>query len=137
MNTINFWPILVASIVSFGIGALWYSPILFGKEWMSLLKMTEHDMLEIKARGVGKYYVAQFIATLVMFTILGFAISSIGIMSASDGGFVGFLAWLGLVLPVSLSGILWKREPGKLFLIDTINYLVVLAIGGAILGAWR
>jgi hypothetical protein len=137
MYTINFWPILVAAVVSFGIGALWYSPILFGKEWMALTKMSDQDMADAKARGVWKYYIIQFIATLVMFIVVGFAVSGLGVSSASDGAFIGFLAWLGLVAPLSLSGLMWKREPGKLVLIDTINYLVVLAIGGAIIGAWR
>jgi len=138
MNTVNIWAVVVASVVAFGIGAIWYSPILFGKEWMSLLKITDHDMLEAKAKGgMWKYYLAQLIATIVMFTVLGFAVTSMGIVSSSDGAFTGFLAWLGLVLPVSLSGILWKREPGKLFLIEVVNTLITLVIGGAILGGWQ
>jgi hypothetical protein len=137
MSSLNFWPILVASVVSFGIGALWYSPILFGREWMNLLKMSNDDLDSAKERGVAKLYFMQFIATLVMFTVIGFAISSMSTMSVSDGAFVGFLAWLGLIAPVSLGAVMWKRESAKLILIETIHYLVVLAIGAAIIGAWR
>jgi len=136
MYTINFWPILVSAIVSFGIGALWYSPILFGKEWMALTKMNMDNMSDMK-RGIGKFYVIQFVASLVMFIVLGFAISATGVIGASNGGIAGLLAWVGLILPVSLAGFMWKNEPGKLVLIETVNYLLVLAIGGAIIGAWQ
>jgi hypothetical protein len=136
MYTINFWPILIAAVVSFGIGALWYSPILFGKEWMALTKKTDSDMQAAKS-GIWKFYLIQFVMTIIMFIVIGFVISAIGVARASDGAFVGFLAWIGLIAPVSMSNLMWKKEPGKLVLIETINYLVVLAIGGAIIGAWR
>jgi hypothetical protein len=137
MYTINFWPILVAAIVGFGVSALWYSPILFGKEWMALTKTTGEDVAAAQMRGVWKSYLIQFIALLVMFIVVGFCVSAIGITNASDGGFLGFLAWLGFMVPLFLAGLLWKREPFKLNLIDGINYLIILAIGAAIIGAWR
>jgi hypothetical protein len=137
MYTINFWPILVASAVSFGLSSLWYSPILFGKEWMDLLKITDRNVSEMSAGTIWLRYVIQFIITIVSFCVLAFVIAMAGVNSGSDGAFMGFLTWLGFMLPVSLSGLLWKKEPLKLVLIDVINNLVILAIGGAIIGAWR
>ena len=137
MTNINFWPILVASLVSFAIGSLWYSPVLFGKEWMALTKISDKDINDTRARGVWKLYIVQFIFTLIMFCVIGFTIATANIDSSSDGGFVGFLAWLGFVVPMQVSGFLWKRHSFKLVLIESINYLVTLVIGGAIIGAWR
>lgn len=137
MTSINIWPILVASIVAFGIGSLWYSPILFGKAWMALNNIGQEDMAAAKAGSMTKSYVVQMIATIVSFCVLGFIMAQIGNMTARDGLFLGVIAWLGLVLPNSLSGLLWKKQPFKLFLIETVNTLVTLAIGGAIIGAWR
>ena len=136
MQSINFWPILVASLASFGVSSLWYSPILFGKEWISLVKMTDGDMADIKFRGVTKLYITQFVATLVTFAVVAFAMSEMNVISASDGAFLGFLAWLGFIVPMRISPVLWRKEPMKLFLIDVINYLIVLVIGSAIIGAW-
>lgn len=33
MNEINIWAILVATVASFALGVLWYSPLLFLKPW--------------------------------------------------------------------------------------------------------
>ncbi|MBA2685130.1 MAG: DUF1761 family protein [Gemmatimonadaceae bacterium] len=33
MSTLNVWAVLVAAVVAFVLGALWYSPPVFGKLW--------------------------------------------------------------------------------------------------------
>ncbi|MEK7501597.1 MAG: DUF1761 domain-containing protein [Patescibacteria group bacterium] len=137
MQTINFWPILVASIVSFGVSALWYSPIFFGKEWMSLVKLTDTDITEARSKGIWKLYIIQFIMTLVSFFVLAFVIVSTGARGGSNGAFMGFLVWLGFVATGAVSGLIWEKYSFKLMLIDTVSILVTLVIGGAIIGAWR
>lgn len=136
MNTINIWSILVASIVSFGIGALWYSPILFGKEWMSLSKISQSDIENTQNKGMFKYYFGQFIMTVLTFIVLGFAISNLD-ANGRDGAMIGLLAWLGFALPMGISSLLWENKPFKLVMINTISILLNLVIGGAIIGAWR
>ena len=34
--TINYIAVLVSAVIGMAIGALWYSPLLFGKIWMKL-----------------------------------------------------------------------------------------------------
>ena len=136
MYTINFLAILVSAVVAFGIGALWYSPFLFGKEWMSLTKTSDKDVGSIKTSIMWGSYVIHFIATLVSLAVLGFAISAIGIQNAADGAFIGFFAWLGFIAPIGVSELLWRKSPMKLVLIDTTNILLTLVVGGAIIAAW-
>jgi len=136
MNAINFWPILVAAIVSFGINSLWYSPILFGREWLALQKISDKDIEDTDPRSVWILYVIHFILILILYCILAFAIFAANITSASDGAFTGFLAWLGFTVPILGSGLLWKKHSFILVLIEGIGYLVTFVIGGAIIGAW-
>jgi len=137
MYTVNFWPILVAAIVAFAIGALWYSPILFGREWMILTKVTSADIAAAKARGMWKSYIAQLIVSLVMFCVLSFLIVATDTMTGSDGAFLAFIVWLGFVATESVGRFLWENKPFKLILISSIGSLITLVIGGAIIGAWR
>lgn len=137
MQTINFWPILVASIVSFGISALWYSPILFGKEWMSLVKLSETDVSEVMSKGIWKLYVVQFIMTIIGFCVLAFIITSTSAQGGNNGAFFGFLVWLGFIATNAISSLMWEKYPFKLMIIDSISILITLIIGGAIIGAWR
>lgn len=137
MYSINIWSILVATVVSFGIGALWYSPILFGKQWMALTKLTDADMAAARERGVWKSYLVHLVASFVSFSVLGFIIIAVNATTGVDGAFFGFLVWLGFTLPLHISHLLWQKTPFKLILIDTIQVLLGLVIGGAIMAAWN
>jgi hypothetical protein len=136
MENINLWSILVASVVAFVISSIWYSPILFGKEWMTLTGISDDDVQAAKSKGVMKFYVLQFIFTILNFCVLGFAMSAIGTSTGSDGAFLGLLAWVGFVLPIGASNIMWEKKPFKLVLINTISMLLTFVVGGAIIGAW-
>ncbi|MFA6315056.1 MAG: DUF1761 domain-containing protein [Candidatus Paceibacterota bacterium] len=137
MYSINFLPILISSVVAFGLGAFWYSPFIFGREWMTLTKISKSDMMATQAKGVWKSYLIQFIATFVTFAVLGFLISASGANSAADGAFLGIIVWIGFVLTDASGALLWERKPMKLILINTTITLMTLLVGGAIIGAWR
>lgn len=136
MQTINFWPILVSTIVAFGLSALWYSPILFGREWMSLTQTTNADIDRAKTSGIWRLYAVQFVATFVSFLLLAFIISATASTGGSNGAFFGFAVWVGFVATTTIGGMLWEKRTFKLTLIDTVITLINLVIGGAIIGAW-
>ena len=135
--TVNIWPILVATIVSFGIGSLWYSPILFGTDWMNLVKSFNKSWNNSNVSGVWKHYLAQLIATIVSLCVLAFFISTVSAATAGDGAFLGFLVWLGFTVTESVGYFLWEQKPLRLILINSIGTLLNLIVSGAILGAWK
>jgi hypothetical protein len=138
MHTVNFWAILVAAVIAFAGGSLWYSPILFGKEWMKLTNMTDKDVAAAKAKGgMWKSYLAQFIASIITFGVLGFIVAAATGVTAADGAFMGFLAWLGFIATDLLGALLWEKKPLRLALIQGSFTLLTLVIGGAIIGAWH
>lgn len=133
---INIWSVIVATVAAFLIGAIWYSPVLFGKEWMELSGQNDKDISGGKTKKVIGYYVIQLITTFVTFVILGFAMSFAGVDTSSDGAIIGILAWLGLILPVHVSSLIWERRAPKLVLINTVGMLLNIVVGSAIIGAW-
>ena len=48
---LNYWAVLVSAVASMTIGALWYSPILFGKIWMNLMKIDLKSMDKMEDKG--------------------------------------------------------------------------------------
>ena len=44
LDQINYLAVLVATIVGFAVGGLWYSPLCCGKAWMTEMKLTEADI---------------------------------------------------------------------------------------------
>ncbi len=135
--SINIWSILIASIVSFIIGAIWYSPAIFGKQWMTLTNTGPKDITVAQTKGMWKLYGIQFLLFIVTMFILGFAIATMQISTAIDGATLGLLAWIGFYATSGIGSILWERKPLKLVLISTGAMLLNLIISGAILGGWR
>lgn len=133
----NFLPVFVATIVGMGIGALWYSPFVFGKEWATLSKISKSDMEASYARGMWKQYIVQFVTTFIMFAVLGFLISASDTQNGTDAAFLGLLVWLGFVAANSVGDMLWANKPLKLILINSIGTLLSIIVGGAIMGIWQ
>ena len=45
---INLIGVLFAAIAAMAVGFAWYSPLFFGKQWMTLMKLTAKDMEKAK-----------------------------------------------------------------------------------------
>lgn len=121
--------VLIAGIVSMSIGALWYSPVLFGNIWMKLTGFDKKKMEEAKKKGMVKPYLISFIGTLVMVYILGY------LMGVTSISFVllAVLIWFGFMATVALNAVLWEGKSFKLYLINVLHHLVALLAAGVIL----
>ena len=133
---VNYLAILVVSIVSFIIGMLWYSPLLFGNVWVKLMGFNEEDIKKAKEKGMAKNMIVVFISVLVMTYVLAYLIDLLAYSDAGSGAILGFIIWLGFLATSMLGSVLWEGKPAALYLINTSHYLVVLVVSGAILGVW-
>ena len=134
---VNYLAVLVAAVVSFVIGWVWHSPILFGKAWMKLSNMDKKKIEAHKKSGkMGPSLFFQFVATLVTGYVLAYFVGYAGAKTAMDGAVLGFWVWLGFFATTQLGMVLWENKPFKLYLINTLHYLVTLAVMGAILAGW-
>jgi hypothetical protein len=134
---INYWAVLVAAIVAYAAGALWYSPALFGKVWMRLTKLTPEQMNEAKKKGMATSYIVGFISTFVMAWIFAAWLGTTGNADVKLGLTSAFWIWLGFIATSFLMPVLWEKQPLKLYFINIGHYLVALLIIGAILGGWQ
>ena len=133
---INYWAILVASIVSMAIGFLWYSPLLFGNAWLKVSGINTKEIEKQKEKGMGKKFFASFVSTLIMTYVLALFLKYMGVTLISEGLFIGFLIWLGFTATISLGPVLWQGKPVKIFLINTSHELVCLLVMSLILTLW-
>jgi hypothetical protein len=139
--TINYLAVLVAGIVIFVLGGLWYSPVLFAKRWIALQGRTEEQMrAQAAAANMPVMYVSAFICGLVtawaMAMILAHVASSMN-LNAGRGALVGFMCWLGFAATTSYATALFSGKPKQLWLIDSSYNLVSFVLAGMILAVWR
>lgn len=125
---ITWLPVILAAVASSILGAIWYSPALFGKSWMHEMKLTREDMDAAKKKGMGKFYLANFIADIVTAYVLSWLLT-IGAYPIAVGPWkFAALLWLGFVAPVMFGSVLWERRSGKLFFINAGYRLVALVV---------
>ncbi len=139
--TINYLAVLVAGIVIFVLGGLWYSPVLFAKRWIALQGRTEEQMkAQAAAANMPVMYLSAFICGLVtawvMALILAHFASSMN-LNAGYGALIGFMSWLGFAATSSYATALFSGKPKQLWLIDSSYNLVSFVLAGMILAVWR
>ncbi len=133
MSTLNWPAIIVAAIVGFSIGGLWYSPVLFSKIWERESGITEEQK---KGANMGKIFGLALLWTLVMSFNLAMFLNAPG-TTASWGATAGFLAGFGWVaMSMFITG-LFERKSITYMLINAGYMTVALTVMGLILGAWR
>lgn len=133
---INFPAVLVASVVGYVIGALWYSPLLFGKSWMSMMNFDEKMLEEVKQKGMGKTYAAAFFNTFIMALVLSIFVRHPGATHLWVGLLTGFLIWLGFMVTIHTASFLWEGKPTKLFFLNAGHNLVSILVMSTILSLW-
>ena len=131
---VNYLAALVAALTNCGIGMLWYSPILFGNQWMKLSKMDPKKM-DMK-KEMPKIFVISLTAAFVTAVVLGLFINMTVSTTLMEGLMIGFWAWLGFVATTLVTGVLYEKKSWTLYLINIGYQLVALLAMGAILVLW-
>lgn len=135
---INYWAVLACGVASQVLGMIWYSPMLFGKQWMALMGIKAETPEEIKKmkQKARPAYIASFIASLIMAYVLAHFVQYAGAYSIADGMQAGFWIWLGFVGTIGFTNAMFDGKPIKLVVINTGYFLATLLVMGAILAVW-
>ncbi len=133
MPHINWLAVIVAAIVMFGLGAVWYSPALFVKQWAKAAGINREGS---PGKGFVGVMIGAFVLTLIMAANLAFFLSgpetTLGF--AIGGAVAAGLGWATLSLWIIS---LFEQRPFSYVLINGGYLTVGFALMGLILGLWR
>ncbi len=122
---INILAVFAAAIINVIIGFVWYSPAVFGHQWLALIGKSEKDLDEMK-KSASKAYTLSFLGSLIMSYVLSLFIYYTQATNLFEGLKTGFWLWLGFIAVVFFNSYLFAKKPAKLCLIDGGYYLVSL-----------
>jgi len=136
VTQINVLALLVAGVSPFALGALWYSPVGFGKAWAAAHGYTKEKLVDLR-QAAGRAYAVSLLCYLFMALVIAILVALTGVATFIQGMWLGTLLWAGFAFTIGLTGNMFSKKPLSTFLIDTGYQLVYLNIMGGILAAWR
>ncbi len=131
---VNYTLVVVATLAQFVLGALWYSPLLFGKWWMQIMEVTKMSKEELKKMqsAMMPFYALQLLLTF--FTTVSFA-NLLPYISAFNAYHVALWIWIGFIFPLQIGGVIWGNTKKK-FWAKQLFVMASFQLVGMMLMAW-
>ena len=131
---VNYLAILVAGVAYMILGAIWYSPALFGNAWMKGIGKTKEQVS------------ADYTAFKMVWALIGSLIAAYGlarILSYKAAGtmwdavLIDLMAAICFVLTTTFINQSMEGRPTRLFFINGLYNFIGFFIMGLIIGGWR
>ena len=135
MVGINYWAVIVAAVVAFVIGGLWYSPILFGRAWMRLRRIDDTAAARTKMRPAE--ILAELARGLVVAAVLAGFVVHLVVVNWAGAIYLGLAVWIGFQATSIIGSVIHENYPWKLYAIHTGDALAKTLVMAVILGVCR
>jgi hypothetical protein len=134
---IKYPAVIVATLVHYILGGLWYSPLLFQKKFIQLVNWTPEHLRQVESESHAKELAIAFVMSFVLVYILAHFVQYTKATTALGGIQTAVCLWLGFVVTTQAATVIFEGRSLGLFLINVAYQLVGCALAGAILAFWR
>jgi hypothetical protein len=130
---LNYLSVLVAALAYMLLGAIWYSPALFGGMWMKCIGKTK-EQVAASFSPINYLWgiITSFIASYGIARIMYWA----GRDTVYDGIVIGIFAGICFVLTTLGINDVFESRPKSLTLINVVYHIAGFVIIGVIIGLW-
>ena len=134
LSHLNIFAIIVAWLISIGVGSFWYSPAGFGKLWS---KLSGVDMMKMPKDLANKAIASVAVSSLIQVVALAIAVKSFGSDTVLSGLVVGLFLWAGFTAATTVGNNLYSRLSWKFWWLNASFFLVVMPINAILLSIWK
>lgn len=135
MARTNPLAILVAAAAAFVVGALWYSPLLFGDAYMALRGLSP-DALSAATPPPGEL-MAEFVRCLVVAYVLARFVARLGVVDWIGAVRLAAWVWLGFQAMAVLGSVIHEHYSWRLFAIHAGDALAKTILVTVLLSLWQ
>lgn len=134
--TINYFAVILAALSTMLVGAVWYTPKVFGTTWMKLAKVNPNknvsgwDMTSL----LGGAFLTSLITAFVLAYFAGITYRALGDSFLNGALFVGLLGWLGFTATRIHMHDSFENRRKKLTLLNIAHEFVTIMIMALIIG---
>jgi hypothetical protein len=134
---IKYPAVIVATLVHYILGGLWYSPVLFGNKFIQLINWTPEKLQQVQNESHAKELAIAFVMSLILVYILAHFVQYTRATNAVAGLQTAFWLWLGFVVTTQLPTVIFEGRAFGLFAINVSYQFVGCSLAGVILAVWR
>jgi hypothetical protein len=131
---INYVAVVIAAAVAFVVGAVWYTPLLFGNAYLALRGL---DPTSANRRPPVGEMVGEFFRYLVIAYVLARFVARLEVGGWMEALQLGLWLWFGFQGMLILGAVLHEGMPLKLYAIHAGDALAKTLFMAVILGAWH
>jgi len=135
MLRMNYWAIAVSAVVAFVVGALWYSPLLFGKAYLQVRGLSPDAMADM--RPPAWELIGELVKNLVVAFVLSHFVVRLDVADWKAALQLGLWVWVGFQAMLLMGAVLHEKMPWTLYGIHAGDALVKTLLVTVILGVWR
>ncbi len=136
MVHVSYLPVLVAAVVVFVLGWLWYSPLLFYKPWMRLRGLDPVAAMA-GAKMPGGKLVVELARCIILAYVIARFVALLGIGSWLGAVHFGLMVWIGFPVIILTGSVLWENTPWKVAAIHAGDWLVKMLVISIIVTLWH
>jgi hypothetical protein len=135
MSGINFLAVIAAAIAAFIISGLWYSPVLFGKQWLVLRGIDPATLKDTKLHP--QEIIGELLRTFIIAVVLAHFVVLLAIVSFWGGLNLAIWIWVGFYAMILAGSVIHDKVPFKLAAIHAGDGLVRIILMTIIIAIWR
>lgn len=130
--SINYLAVLVAAIAGMVVGAVWYSPAVFGNAWMKAIGKKTDQLGD----PTNSYLIATVLA-LVLAYVMAHFVDYVNASTVGAAVQLAFWLWLGFVITTQGVNAVFEGKSRDLFLVSAGHHLAEFIVVAAILALWQ
>jgi uncharacterized protein DUF1761 len=122
MTRVNFLALAVITVIVFIASSIWYSPILFGRQFLAL------SGAAVSPQPNALKALCELLRTFVLAYVIARLILGLNIADWKDALGVGLWLWLGFPVILLTGSMLWQNVPWQLAAIHAGDWLMKLIL---------
>jgi hypothetical protein len=132
LSQVHWIAVLVATIVGFLLGGLWFSPVLFSNRWMAALGKSKEQLGK-----PGLALVLSFVVTLVTATALAVLLVIMPLTTTLGALRLGLMIGVVFYALATASDYAYTGWPRTIYWIQASYHVLMIAVMATIIAAWR
>ena len=119
-------PVIVSVVAAAFISGIWYSPMLFGKQWVALRSEALHVAPDPHIASWKP--IVEVIREIVVAYVITRLVSQLKVTRLSSALSLGFWVWMGFPVSMLVGASLWDNKPWALSLIHGGDWLTKMLV---------